>query len=139
MCVPPSFLRLQLYTEYIKHHRENVRSLATKRAGSKDLEFFVQLNELSTGRSFQGLLSSPANRLASYLTFLGDIYSKIPHDTEWAVSRTRMICRAPSEWLDCLYCIAMTHFLLFCLFVCFSPLSSCFSASTSRRFVASRA
>lgn len=62
----------------------NLRELANKRANSKDLEFFVQLNELSTGRNFVTLLSSPANRLANYLVYLGDIYRKIDRSCEWA-------------------------------------------------------
>lgn len=74
----------KLYTDYVKHHRENARMLTNKRQGSKDVEFFIQLNELSTGRNFQALLSSPANRLAQYLVYMGDIYAKIPHDTEVA-------------------------------------------------------
>jgi hypothetical protein len=61
------------YTEYIKNVRESLREFQSKCSSNKDLEFFVNLNEMSTGRHLVDLLMSPVNRVSQYLVYLGDV------------------------------------------------------------------
>lgn len=55
-----------------------------KRRSNNDFDFFITLTEKCTRRELASLMSSPLNRLPQYLIFLGALYQKSDHTTEYA-------------------------------------------------------